>query len=227
MKTFFVKKNRLFRIFGALLCVSLLLFFPACKRSIEYFDYVSELRNNIFLAETEHFSLRIFSVTKETPYVADGVPNETVTLTEIHLTAPEGDKVCNLSFCVDNHEYGGEMSFDNVKGDYYFSCTLDISELSALPCVIEYGDTTLELNALSVVDGNTLEPETVLKSLEQAEPELFKSMTDKYGFAGEIYLRLIYEDSPYYYVGIIDREERVNAFLINAQTGKILAKRQS
>ena len=50
-------------------------------------------------------------------------------------------------------------------------------------------------------------------------------MTDKYGFSGEIYLRLIYEDSPYYYVGIIERNGTVHAFLINAQTGKILAKR--
>lgn len=227
MKTFFVKKSRLFRILGVWLCISLLLFFTACKQSVNYFDYVSELRNNIFLAENDHFSLRIFSVEKETPYSADGVPNETTTLTEIRFTAPEGDKVCNLSFRVDGREYGGEMSFDNVKGDYYFSCTLDISDLSALPCLITYGDTELEMNALSVLNEKTLTPEAVLKSLEQSETELFKSMTDKYGFTGEIYLRLIYEDSPYYYVGIIDREEKTNAFLINAETGKILAKRQS
>lgn len=227
MKTFFVKKLCLFRVLGAWLCLSLLLLFAACKQSVNYFDYVSELRNNIFLAESDGFSLRIFSVTKETPYAADGVPNETTALTEIRLTAPEGDKACNLSFRAEGREYGGEMSFDNVKGDYYFSCTLDISELPALPCVIKYGDTELEMNALSVVDENTLAPETALKSLERAEAELFKSMTDKYGFAGEIHLRLIYEASPYYYVGIIDREERVNAFLINAKTGEILAKRQS
>ena len=51
-------------------------------------------------------------------------------------------------------------------------------------------------------------------------------MTDKYGFSGEIYLRLIYEDSPYYYVGVINRNSEVNAFLLNAETGKILAKRK-
>ena len=52
-------------------------------------------------------------------------------------------------------------------------------------------------------------------------------MTDKYGFTGEIYLRLIYEETAYYYVGIIDRNGNIYAFLVNAQTGKILAKRQS
>ena len=52
-------------------------------------------------------------------------------------------------------------------------------------------------------------------------------MTDKYGFAGEIYIRLLYEEAPYYYVGIIDRSGGCNAFLMNAETGKILARRQS
>ena len=54
-----------------------------------------------------------------------------------------------------------------------------------------------------------------------------ESMTDKYGFTGEIYIRLIYEDAPYYYVGIIDRNGTINAFLLNATSGKILAKRQT
>ena len=119
------------------------------------------------------------------------------------------------------------MSFDNVKADYYFSCTLDVSSLSSIPCHIKYGETELELNAVSVRNENTLPYATVLKNLQTEEAELFSSLTDKYGFAGEIYIRLIYEDSPYYYIGIIDREGNINAFLVNAETGKILAKRQS
>ena len=119
------------------------------------------------------------------------------------------------------------MSFDNVKGDYYFSCTLDVSNLSALSCRIRYGETERTLNAVSVRDESTLSPEAALSALQLAENELFQAMTDKYGFVCEIYLRLIYEDSAYYYVGVIDREGKTNAFLLNATTGKILAKRQS
>ena len=119
------------------------------------------------------------------------------------------------------------MSFDNVKTEYYFSCTLDISKASELPCRIEYGDTTLEMNALSVCTEDTLTPQNILKNLQTEEAELFASLTDEYGFAGEIYIRLIYEESPYYYVGIIDRNGQIHAFLLNATTGKILAKRTS
>ncbi len=208
-----------------LLCLSLCLF--SCKREINYFDYVSELRSNVFLASNDEFSLRIYSVQKESPYTADGVPREINVRTEIWLVAPSGEKECNLSFTVDNTPYGGEMAYDNVKAEYYLACNLDTATLSTIECNITYGETEYTLTAKSVLSQETLSPQTVLKNLASAEAELFTSMTDKYGFAGEIYLRLIYEDSPYYYVGVIDRSGKTNAFLINATSGKILARREA
>ena len=208
-----------------LLCLSACLF--ACHKEIRYFDYVSELRNNVFLASDEEFSLQIYSVQKESPYSADGVPREMNVRTELWLVAPSGEHECNVSFTVDGETHGGEMSYDNVKAEYYLSCNLDVSTLSTLTCSISYGETTRELTAKSVLSKETLSPETALKNLVLSEQELFSSMTDKYGFAGEIYLRLIYEDSPYYYVGVIDRSGKTSAFLINATSGKILARREA
>ena len=213
--------------FTLLLFLCFSAFFVSCKKEIRYFDYVSELRNNVLLASDENFSLRVYSVVKESPYSADGVPRETNTRTEIWLVAPSGDQECTLSFEIDGVAQGGEMSYDTVKAEYYLSCNLDSSTLSTLSCSITYGETTQQLTAKSVLSKDTLAPETALKNLVDSEQELFTSMTDKYGFAGEIYLRLIYEDSPYYYVGVIDRNGKTNAFLINGTSGKILAKRQS
>ena len=117
------------------------------------------------------------------------------------------------------------MSYDNVKSEYYFSYPLDVSNATTLPCRIEYGDKSLSLNTPTVKQKDTLSAGEILKKLQAEESELFTSLTDKYGFAGEIYIRLIYEESPYYYVGIIDRNGVVHAYLLNAQSGKILAKR--
>ena len=188
---------------------------------------MSELRSNIFLAQNEDFSLRIYAVEKENPYVPDGIKKETSCRTEVYLIAPSGEKNCELSFSVDGKTYGGEMSFDNVRAEYYYSCTLDISALTELPCEITYGESKVSLTASSVKTPSVISPYYVLQTLIQTEPELFSSLTDKYGFAGEIYIRLLYEDSPYYYVGVMDRNGNSHAFLINAQTGKILAKRQA
>ncbi len=227
MKHFLNVKRKFLTIF---LCLFSLLFCGclfSCSKKINLLDYVSELRNNIFIAETDEFSLRIYAVVKESPYLADGIVQERSARVEAHLVAPEGGETCNLTFSYNGKSYGGEMSFDNVKTEYYFSRTLDVSTASELPCVIEYGDTTIEVTAVTVKTVETLTPENILKDLEHEEAELFSSLSDKYGFAGEIYLRLIYEDSPFYYVGIIDRNGKISAFLLNANTGKILAKRKS
>ena len=219
-----IKTLRAIFCFLLLLCLCACL--CSCKQEIDYFNYVSELRNNVFLASDNEFSLRIYSVVKESPYSADGVPRETNTRTEIWLVAPSGDQECNLSFEMNGEIYGGEMSYDNVKAEYYLSCNVGVSTLSSLTCSIIYGETTRELTAQSIVSSTTLSPEAALQKLVLSEGELFTAMTDKYGFAGEIYLRLIYEDSPYYYVGVIDRKGKTNAFLINATSGKILARRE-
>lgn len=206
-----------------IVCVSL----ASCKKTeVDYFSYVSELRSNILLASDEDFSLRVYAVEKEYPYSADGIKRDCTTRTEIYLIAPSGDKNCNISFIVDGKEYGGEMSFDNVKTEYYFSCTLDTSKAIEINFFIRFGESEKSLTAKTVKTQATLPPEKILLSLSQTETELFSSLTDEYGFAGEIYLRLIFEESPYYYIGVIDRNGNITAFLLHAESGKILAKRQ-
>ncbi len=212
-------------LFLCLFCLFPLL--SGCKQKIEYFRYVSENRSNVFLAENDDFSLKVYSVTREIPYLSDGIPKELSTLTEVRLTAPSGEESYEIEFTVQGKTYGGEIGYDNVRSEYFFSCTLDSSKENIIPFKIKFGDTVVELNAQSVRTQATLTPKAVLSKIRIQEPELFESMTDKYGFKGEIYLRLIYEDAPYYYVGVIGRDKKTYAFLLNAETGKILAKREA
>ncbi len=229
--SFFFGKNtylrkKLFRL-SSLLLVALLAFFSfGCEQKIDYFDYVSELRNNIFLAETEELTLKIYAVEKESPYAADGIKQETSPRFEARLLAPSGEQNVTLSFTVGNRSYGGDMSFDNVRQEYYYFCTLDVAEQSTIPCRLQYGEKEISITATSVLKKECLSPKDALNTLTKEKAELFQAMTDKYGFAGEIYVRLIYEDSPYYYIGVIDRTGKINAFLLNASTGKILARRE-
>ncbi len=217
---------------GKFLCAVLLLLCAlcgafGCKTAVDYTEYISELRSNIFLAQSEEFSLRIYAVKKESPYVADGVCEEVSPRMEVYLLAPEGAQTVTLSLLLDGNEVGGELSYDNVKGEYFFSRTLELSGYSTLPCTLRYGEKEVKLTATSVLTERTLPAEVVLKNVRENAPELFSSLTDKYGFAGEIYIRLLYEDAPYYYVGVLDRTGKAYAFLLSGETGKLLAKRES
>ena len=224
MKRFYVITPYFKQIF----CLILLCFiciFCACEKKVNYFDYVSELRENIFIAEREDYFLKIHSTVKETPRSLDGIKRDSVTLTEVFLTAPSGEETYTLTFHVDNKKYGGEMSYNNVRGEYYFSCTLDTTKLSQIVCELSYNQTTFQLTAKSVRSKEVLSASSVLEKLAQTEKNLFQALTDKYGFQGEICIRLIYEDAPYYYVGVTDKKEKTTAYLLNAISGQILAKK--
>ena len=218
------------KLFFSLALVVISLFactLSACQKTIDYFEYVSENRSNIFLCDTNDFSLRIYATEKESPYEANGIPCEISPRAEIYLTAPSGVENYTISFMVNGEKQGGELSFDNVKAEYYYFCTLDISTLNEIVCTLSWGKKSVELKALSVIQPQSITARTALQNVLDSERELFDTLTDKYGFLGEIYIRLIYEDSPYYYIGVIARSGNTYAFLLSAQSGKILAKRQS
>ncbi len=204
-------------------------FAPLVKsaQKLDYFDYVSELRSNILLASNESYSLRAFAVEKEYPYAADGIRRETTNRAEIYLTAPSGDKVCCIEFVFDGKRYGGEMSYDNVKAEYFYSLSLDFSNATKLDFSIDYGGEKTVLNAVTVKKANTLSPRDVLAKLQENEKATFDALTGENGFVGEIYLRLISEDEPYYYIGLIGKDGKIHAYLLTADTGKVLAKRET
>ncbi len=222
-----LQKKLLHKIFPLLfLAVLFCSLFCGCQQKVDYFDYVSELRSNIFLARSENLSLRIFAVKKEYPYLADGIPEKSSYRLEAYMVAPNGNETVRITLQIGDKTVEGEMSFDNVKQEYFYSCTADCSTFSSLPCTVRYGEQEEIFTATSVLTSDALSPQTALTKLTDAEPELFKGLTDKYGFAGEIYLRLLYEEAPYYYIGVIDRAGKITAFLMNAQTGKLLATRK-
>ena len=232
MNTFLSAKSRN-RIFLShfltffLLCIAILSFF-GCQKKLDYFDYVSEARKNIFLAKTENLSLRVYASVKESPYATDGIPRERFPRLDAYLLTPEGNKTAYFYFTLNKENYGGEMSYDNVRGEYYYSVSMDIPDgITALPCKIIYGETEYAITASSVITENTLSPRKALDSLQKQQGDVFNTLTDKYGFAGEIHLRLLYESAPYYYFGVIDRQGKCIAFLMNAETGKVLAKRET
>lgn len=219
-------KNAAKLLFAFFICFAL---FPlsACGKQVDYFSFVSELRDNVFLAQEGQFSLRVFSVEKEVPYEANGIAHEQNRQAEFYLIAPSSTENYTISFHLKEENQQAEMSFDNVKGEYYYFCPADLSELNELQCTITGNAQSVVLTAKSVKTQATLSPQEILNLVIENDAKLFSSLTDKHGFKGEIYLRLIYEDTPYYYVGVIDRENHVHAFLLNGETGKILAKRNT
>ncbi len=225
-KTLIPTKKRIHALLCGLLCIFLPFCLSACQQKNDYFAYVSECRSNIFIGASETLSLRAYATQKESPYLTDGIPCEKQVRTEIYVSAPSADKTCMLAFQVGDATISGEMSYDNVKGEYFFAQPIDTSALVSIEFTLTYGEENIAITAQSVRTSETLSPKEILARAVESASELFQAMTDEYGFTGEIYMRLLYEDAPFYYVGVIDRSGKVTAFLWNANTGKLLAKRE-
>ena len=81
-----MKKAALFLLVPLLSLVLL----AGCKGT-DYTKHLSDVRSDLFAAETEDFSLTISCITRETPYAADGVACTRSDLIEIVLK-PAADR---------------------------------------------------------------------------------------------------------------------------------------
>lgn len=151
----------------------------------------------MLVASKNNLSLAVYATEKETPYAADGIKRETTPRAEIYLTAPTGVESYDISFTYEGKEYGGDMSFDNVKLEYFYSCSLDLSAAAEIVFTVAFDETTARADRSLRPHGRNPFPRGYPEqSKRQRKSETFNSMTDRNGFAGEIYMRLIYEDAP-------------------------------
>ncbi len=217
------------RFFSTLLCLVIFLVSAAslcaCNKKPVLTEYISEHRNNLFLYSGDGFFIKAQNTAREHPYVADGYKGEMSHRAELFITAPNGTQTCVIAFIADGIEHRGEASYDNVKQHFYYSCAADLSKAETLPLLVSFDGNEQEITLASVKKEALLQPAELLSKLFSQEAELLKSLLHGKEFLGELYIRLLYENAPYFYVGVVDRSGNITAFLMDGKTGKILAKR--
>ena len=62
-----------------------------------------------------------------------------------------------------------------------------------------------------------------VKCVIEHDRKLFEGLTENRLFLGEIYVRLLYDEGCYYYVGVCDKSKHVTAYLIDGEHGKVIA----
>lgn len=199
-----------------LLLLCLPFFLSGCSR-LNLDDYVSERRSYIYLGEGGNYTVKAESCRREYPYATDGYACETSDLFEVTITAVEREKNLTVSFSIDGERYGGELSYDSVKEEYSYSCGIAVEAESV---VFTVGETSVTATRVNAEDKTS----DVLRAVADAEKETFDALTKGNAFLGEIYVRLIYDEGCYYYVGVADREGHTHSYLTD-ESGQLLAKR--
>lgn len=216
-----MKKAALFLLVPLLSLVLL----AGCKGT-DYTKHLSDVRSDLFAAETEDFSLTILCITRETPYAADGVACNTLKLIEIAVKPSEGmDGSKSYRIALSGEPaISGELSYRTVKGDYFLSQGVSAFPEGSVTVRLSEDGKTTELTATSIRTEKTLSPEEALNFAVDAERELIGRMTAGSTFEGEFTVRLMRRSRNYYFVGITGKKENA-ALLIDAETGEVLARR--
>lgn len=208
------------------LTAALLPLLTACG-GYDYSAHVSEARTDVFCAETEEFTVSLSCTAREYPYASDGIACPTTKVAEISLIPKERAEGGYEVYVRGDKEWGGETSFRNTHGDYFYSQGVEAFPEKSVSMRIVWEGGEREITATSVKNENTLTINDALDCAVKAEKETVSRMTKNGRFNGEFYVRLLRRNTNYYYVGIVDTEGKTISLLLNSETGEVLARREN
>ena len=195
---------------------------PACSKQVNYCDYISESRSDIFLYRDDATEIKIQCSKKEQPFAADGYKGETCDLVEIYVTLEKNPQ--ELEVLVE--QLGGEMNYQAVTRQYYLSFSAEAFKKSGVEVKLTADGKEETYTALSVKDDKVMSCEKAVECVAEYASELFEGLTSNGIFDGEIFVRLLYDEGCYYYVGVCNKEKKVTAFLIDGERGKVISKKE-
>lgn len=217
-----IKKFALGAICAALSTTAALTALSGCMKKVDYTKYVSEKRSNIFMYEDDSAAVKIHCSKKEQPYAADGYKGEMSDLVEIYVTLPKVYDTVEVSV----ETFQGEMSYQAVEKRFYLSLSAPEFTTQSVDVTLNYDGESKTVSALSVKDGGVMSCDDAVKCVAEHAKELFDSLTSNGLFDGEIFVRLLYDEGCYYYVGVCDKSKHVTAYLIDGEKGKVISTKE-
>ena len=211
------------RFFIALVCAAVLICqLTGCSAQVDLSEYISEKRSEIYLYSDDDAEIKLYCVSREQPYAADGICGDVCDIIEIYVTFAKTPAAV-------------EISFDGLHADMNYEAVDKRFTLyySAPPLQRDGVDITLNCDGeqkiyrtLNVKDKGVLSCEQAVKCAYAYDKELFDSLKTRRDFAGEIYVRLLYDDGCYYYVGLCDRNKNITAYLLDGGIGKVISTKK-
>lgn len=197
-------------------------FFCGCKKQIDYLSFVSEKRSNIYMYSDDGFEIKIHISERETPYSADGIKGEMTDFCEIFVTLPKNYDEVNISVA----DVQGQMNYKAVENCYYLSASGGNISGDTVTVTLTCGGESKDYSAASVLYDGVISCDEAVKCAIDHDGELFASLTQKDIFLGEIFVRLLFDDGCYYYVGVCDRNKQITAYLVDGERGNVIATKE-
>jgi hypothetical protein len=162
--------------------------------------------------------------------VSDGIKGKMENLCEIFLTCTPTPSDAEIYFTLkgeqnESLEYGGEMNYQAVTKSFYLSLSCEYTGQENIGTTVTIDDKKTEIDVSNVLYEGVIDEATALECVVEYDKSKFASLTKGSTFYGEIYIRLLYDQGCYYYVGVIDKKGNTCAYLVDGESGRIIATR--
>ncbi len=226
-------KKRLHLIFlpaAVIILLGAIFALSGCQTAMERYDpVISELRDNIFLAASDSYSVNIITGKREEPFLMDGHAGGTREFTVITVSPKSGSAPYSYAAVINGTEYAGELT-PHPFADTYSADIEAFSSDAEIAVTLTSGGNSEKLIAKTVKSEHMI---TADKAIEIAEKRL-KSRVDGFRVNGmlncEVYVRLLQNPIDnsggyFWYVAFIGENQAVYAALIDPVSMEIAAIR--
>ena len=193
-----------------------------CSRQVNYGGYVSEKRSDTFVYQDDDVTIKLHCTAKEQPYNTDGICGDVTDLIEIFVTLPKNPQ----ELTVNCGGLGGEMNYQATQNGYSLWFTAPPFDKKSVEVTLIADGESKSYTALTVRYDGVMSCEQALSCVIEHDKTYFDALTSNGLFDGEIFIRLLYDDGCYYYVGVCDKQKKIKAYLVDGERGKIIATKE-
>lgn len=196
-----------------------------CEKENPYLSYVSDLTQDVYICETDDFTVKATYGFREEPFVNDGKAVERVYGYTFTLDVVPDDVRRTVLFTYENENYSAAFALDGVSGEYKAFVEINRRFEKQFTATVATGAEKRELTFVSELPDNSITYERALEILAEAQQPLLNSYATENGFSAELYMRVFVKNGkPYWYVGIA-QNGKLKAFLMDGVSGDLLAIR--
>lgn len=216
-------KRYLVLIFAPL--IALLFILSACSGNNGLVHYVSEFRPKIYYTGEKDYTLYAYFSVREYPYETDGICAKTEELAEIVLYAADNTQEYEIYFEINGKTYGGDISYNAVEKNYYFSCSCPVPSTEEISFRLSSTNGEITLKAKDLTASSKLSLLDITKIIQREFNDFIKENTDRFGFHGEVCIRTVFDEKISYFIGVYTRKNECVFLLIDGVTGEVLIKK--
>lgn len=213
------------------------MFLCACGGSTKLYDYaknnLAEVRQNLYVGESENLQVSLISGKREKDYVVNGFctePTEFGVLTFMFKTDVALPETVNYVLTVGTTRYDGVLEQNPYDGSFVCDVKKIIESSEVISAKIIAGEFVESVEVKSVTSNWNVNADNALKLACSELKQELNTFIENDEFYAECYIKIINDpdvdkDNYFWYVNFVGRNNKTYAVVINPISNEIMAKK--